>query len=423
MRIKQIIVLFFMIVSTILVSCKSRNDKDHASHTAKIYTCSMHPQIQKTEPGNCPICGMTLIEKKDGMAGDTSELVSDVVDPTYQKFLSNIITIKPTVNEFPLTIKANGIITYDTKRIYNISSRVSGRIEKLYVKYPFQPITKGQKLFEIYSPELLTAQQNLIFVLTNDSLEKNLIESSREKLRLLGMKNSEITEVEKTKNPKYQITVYSDYTGYAVSKDYKTKEISSGTSTAEMSGVKANDDKTQQLSLTEGMYVEQGETVLKIVNTDIVWALLKVYNSDYSFLKTNQKAEIYADNKENAAFTGAVNFIATLNENDNKMVNVRIYVSNSEKNFKIGQLVTSVIYAGEHKGIWVPKKSVLDLGRKKIVLVKSKNVFSARIVATGAVYSDWIEIVSGLGITDEIASNAQFFAGSESFINILNHEK
>jgi len=415
MKIKYFI-LFIAFVSALAVSsCKQKKDNSD-SHKGKLYTCSMHPQVLKTEPGNCPICGMKLVEKKNVMEGESDSTLRDVVSPTSQKILSQIKTTKPVYNEFPLVIKVNGSITYDTRNINNQSARVSGRIEKLYIKYKYQPVIKGQKLFEIYSPDLLTAQQNLIFLLENDSNETELIESAKEKLRLLGMSDAEIKEVEKAGKPKYQITVYSNYSGYIVNKDFINSENSSENKNSSMASITAKTGSSDDLGIKEGMYLDQGATVFKVVNNSTVWALLKIYNSDYPYLKTGQKTEIYTDNKETPSFTGVLNFLETFNSGNDKSVNARIYIDNSSKKYKIGQLVTANVYAENHKGIWVPKVSVLDLGKRKVVIIKSKNTFETKLVTTGTTYGDLIEIISGIDTANIIASNAQFLIDSESFI-------
>jgi membrane fusion protein, copper/silver efflux system len=415
MKIKYFI-LFISIVSALAVSsCKQKKDGSD-SLKGKIYTCSMHPQILRSEPGNCPICGMKLVEKKDVMEGKADSTLNDVVSPTYQKILSQVKTTKPVYDEFPVVIKVNGTITYDTRYINNISARVSGRIEKNYIKYKFQAVTKGQKLFEIYSPDLLTAQQNLIFLLENDSSETELIQSAREKLILLGMNNDEIKDVEKTEKPKYQITVYSDYSGYIVNKDYINSDDKSESTNSSMSGATTKAGTSDDLTIKEGMYLNQGETVFKVVNNSSVWALLKIYNSDYPYLKTGQKTEIYTDNKETPSFTGTLNYLETFNTGNDKSVNARVYMDNSSKKYKIGQLITASVYGENQKGIWVPKGSVLDLGKRKIVIIKTKDTFGTKEVTTGTTYNDWIEIKTGLDTTNVIASNAQYLIDSESFI-------
>lgn len=422
MKYKKVILIVFILAVALLPSCKDKHGS-HDAHAAKLYTCSMHPQVIKTEPGNCPICGMTLVEKMDCMAGDTLSGMQSVISPAYQKFLFSQKTIKPVEKSVPVEIYANGIISYDTRSISNISARVSGRIEKLFIKYSFQQVIKGQKLFEIYSPDLLTAQQNLLYLIKNDSSETSLIEASKEKLRLLGMKENEITEVVKSGKSKYLVSVYSDYTGYVVNKDYANDLNESGKKTSGMSVGSADNTPDNSISIREGSYVTQGETMFKIINNSSVWALLKIVLNDYSLVKTNQKAEIFSGDKTEPAFKGIVNFIEIPNPDNQKTVNVRVFVNNSDKKFKIGQLVSAKIYSGDHSGKWIPSKSVLDLGKRKIVFVKKDNLFVAKVVTIGITYQNWTEIISGIDLADEIASNAQFFTDSESFIKTLDDEK
>ena len=411
MRTKYFILLFVVIAILAGVSCRQKKD-GNASGKGKIYTCSMHPEVLRTEPGNCPICGMKLVEKKDVIAGNADSALANIVSPTYQKILSGIQTTKPVSDEFPIVIKTNGTITYDTRNINNISARVGGRIEKIYIRYKYQEVVKGQKLYEIYSPDLVTAQQNLLYLLENDNSETQLIEAAREKLRLLGMSNAEIKDVEKSGKPNSQITVYSEYSGYVVNKDFQDAENTKSS----MAAGKTTTDADGGLSIKEGAYVEQGEMLFKIVNNTTVWALLKIYNSDYAFLKTGQKTEIFTGDKENPAFTGTLNYLDIFNAGNDKSVNARVYVDNGSKKFKIGQLVTATVYAGKHNGIWVPKASVLDLGKRKIVIIKENGYFGTKVVTTGLTYSDRTEIKSGLDTTNVIASNAQFLIDSESFI-------
>ena len=400
-----------------MIAASCRQKKEGGDEVkGKIYTCSMHPQILETKPGNCPICGMKLVEKKEILIGNYDSSLADVVSPTYQKILSGIKTTKPVSGTFPVIINVNGKITYDTRNINNISARVGGRIEKIYIKYKFQPVVKGQKLFEIYSPELLTSQQNLLYLLENDSGEAALIDAAREKLRLLGMKDPEIKEIEKSGKPAYSITVYSEYSGYILNKDFINSENDPDISATSAMSDNASSKMNDALDIKEGMYVEQSETLFKIVNNSTVWALLKIYNNDYPFLKTGLKTEIFLEDKNTPAFTGVLNYLETFNSGNDKSVNARVYIDNSSKKYKAGQLVTAAVYAGNHKGIWVPVTSVLDLGKRKIVILKTKKYFATRTVTTAITYNDLVEIKSGLEISDEIASNAQFLIDSESFI-------
>ncbi|MEI6765307.1 MAG: HlyD family efflux transporter periplasmic adaptor subunit [Bacteroidota bacterium] len=421
MKNKFFILLITLITAIVVSSCNGRHGGD-AQHSHKTYTCSMHPQVIRSEPGNCPICGMTLVEKKSGMEGDTLTGLETVLGATFQKFLSTLDTVKPVKLELPVAIKANGIIIYDTRFINNISSRVDGRIDKLYVRYSFQPVVKGQKLFEIYSPELMTAQQDLLFLIKNDSKESDLINSAREKLRLLGMNETELKEVENSGKPKNLVAIFSNYSGYVVGRDF-SGNISATPESKGMSEKGNNIKSTESISIKEGMYVTQGETVFKVVSNESVWALLSVNNSDIAAIKTGQNAEIFVGGTAAPAYKGIINYIEATNPDNNRFVNVRVYMNNTGRQFKIGQLVTAKIEAGNHTGLWVPKNAILNLGKQKIALVKSGNVFVPAVVTTGLVNGDRIEITSGIDAETVITSNAQFMADSESFIKTVSHER
>ena len=181
------ILLLLFVVLMVLFSCKEKKVSDHTQHQgmnmdsavtdenqnmensaeAAVYTCSMHPQIIRDKPGDCPICGMDLVKKTtDNKKIDGLDL-STLLKPTNEFVISSVpVTTLERINE-RIEVDALGTVAYDTRHAGTISARVSGRIEKLYVRYRFQKISAGQKVLDIYSPELLTAQQNLLFLIKN----------------------------------------------------------------------------------------------------------------------------------------------------------------------------------------------------------------------------------------------------------------
>src|SRR5690606_28561843 len=118
--------------------------------------------------------------------------------------------------------EAQGIVTYDTRNIYTIPSQIGGRLEKVFLKYPFQTVKKGQKVAEIYSPELLTAQRELLFLLENDSQNEALIKGARERLRLLGASESQINYLVQKRQPQNTFSIYSPYNGYVIADTQQT---------------------------------------------------------------------------------------------------------------------------------------------------------------------------------------------------------
>src|SRR5690348_1745259 len=156
----------FVLFAFLLASC---GDHKHAEQ-ADTYTCPMHPTVISDKPGVCPVCGMDLVRKaREGEAVQITEDLAKLIKSPNEVVASKIKTIKPTYEAMEGSTEATGIVTYDSRNIYTISARVSGRLEKVYLKYQFQKVAKGQKILEIYSPELVAAQRELLYLLSSDS--------------------------------------------------------------------------------------------------------------------------------------------------------------------------------------------------------------------------------------------------------------
>ncbi|PKP05314.1 MAG: hypothetical protein CVU11_01255 [Bacteroidetes bacterium HGW-Bacteroidetes-6] len=416
-------ILLLIAVCLTWLSCNSKHDSNN-KHSHVIYTCSMHPQIRETKPGNCPICGMVLVEKSMESTTDTFSGLGDVLEPTYSSFLSGQKVISADSMEFPVVFDESGILTYDTRYISTISSRIGGRIEKLYIRYTYQFVSMGQRLFDIYSPELLTEQENLLFLTKNDSTETELINSVKRKLLLSGMQEAEIRTVLKTGVPMYSVPFYSPASGYIVPQDEAEK---TGTMPVKNKGMNNMGGKKEpqyiRSEIREGDYIDKGQTVFNVADNRHLWAVIKVHADVFALLKEGMKADIFIQGSEDKAYNGMINYIESPNPEDSKMVNIRVYITNPNGLFKVGQLVSARIYTGVHRGLWVPRTSVLDLGKNNIVFCKEKSVFRPRKVVTGLKYGEWTEILSGITRTDSIAENAQALTDNDSFINTGKDDK
>ncbi|MEI6508077.1 MAG: HlyD family efflux transporter periplasmic adaptor subunit [Bacteroidota bacterium] len=392
----------FMLFIQVFLSC---NNLDKKKIVAKdFYTCPMHLQIKQELAGICPICKMDLVEESSLQLHHINVKVDDLIKATNESVLSEIKIIKPIHSSITKTIHAKGVIGYDTRKFNTISSRYKGRIEKLYIRFRFEKVSIGQKLFDIYSPEITTAQQNLIYLESNSSTSKQMIENAKQKLVLLGLTDEQIRDVETNKNILRVVSVYSSFNGYVFenkdmipAKEEMGKEIQSG---------------ENSLSVKEGMYVEAGQQVFKIVNTEEVWALIKVLADDIALVKTNQIVTLATENAECKA---KVDLIEPFYEAGNKALNVRIHVANANSKFKINQWVDAQIETGELSGMWVPKTAVLDMGKQKIVFLKKEKSFIVHEVKTGVVNEGMIQVISGIDEQSEIAEHAQYLIDSESF--------
>src|SRR3990167_10429578 len=201
---------------------KSNDQQDHL-HQPDIYTCSMHPEINQDKPGNCPICGMTLVKKQPLGQGVKSTSIENLLKRTDNFIVGNFKTTTPKDTTINSEINLPGIVVYDPNSSINIVARTSGRIEKMYVNYKYQKVAKGQKLFDIYSPELLTEQQNFIYLISNDAENQSIITASKQKLLLYGMTLSQINTLASAKRVNPVISIYSSASGIIQGTESMTK--------------------------------------------------------------------------------------------------------------------------------------------------------------------------------------------------------
>jgi len=338
-----------------------------------------------------------------------------LLQPTSGYAISGIAAITLIKSEEAIEINALGYTAYNTTEVGAISARVNGRIEKLYVKYRYQLIKKGQKIMDIYSPELLTAQQNLLFLLKNDPANNSLIGAAKEKLLLLGFSSQQLQQLINTQKTLFTVSVYSSYSGHI--HEAQGKEM--GGSTEVVPAMNNNTSiTTQELSLKEGMYLQKGQTVFKVYNPNKVWALLNIYPSDQSFIKVGNKVTIVPEANPDKILNSSIYFIEPFFRPGSKTLTARINIDNSVLQLPIGSQVQATIFSNPLNAEWLPKEAVLSLGLESVVFVKSGNGYKAQKITTGVSYKKLIQIKGGITVIDSVAANAQFLMDSEGFIKI-----
>jgi len=403
---------FSLIVAVLFFSCKEKKTATVAKQEVKteIYACPMHPQIIRDKPGNCPICGMELVRKDVNGMQITNIDLNTLLMPTNSFVVSSIPVTTLQQGEQEIEIDALGTVAYDTREVGAISSRVTGRIEKLYIRYRYQKISKGQKILDIYSPELATGQQNLLFLLKNDPQNTSLISSTKQRLLLLGLTSLQIEQIIKNQRPSLSITVYSHYSGHIHEAGTGNQM---GTQPGEMRDI---GNITEELSIKEGMYIQKGQNVFSVYNPDKAWALLNIYADMQSLVKAGNAARLTPETSPSKNFRAFINFIEPFYRKDSKTLTVRVPFDNSSLQIPIGSQVKATIFGNSKNAKWLPKESVVSLGLDKIVFLKDDGGFRAHKVETGLDYKNRIQIISGLNIQDSVAVNAQFLMDSESFI-------
>lgn len=378
-----------------------------------LYTCSMHPEIIRDKPGDCPICGMHLVKKESTSKEIHGVSLHTLLQPTNSYAISAISSTTLSSREEPIEINAFGYTAYNTNEVGAISARITGRIEKLYVRYRYQPIKKGQRIMDIYSPELLTAQENLLFLMKNDSSNNSLINAAKEKLLLLGFPNEQLLQVVNTRKTLFTVPVYSSYSGHVHDAASMNSAVPEAVAMSEATSI-----TTQELNLREGMYLQKGQTVFKVYNPKKVWALLNIYPSDQAFIKVGNKVKIVPEAKPDKDFIGTIYFIEPFFRPGSKTLTARVIVDNSILQLPIGSQLHATIFSNPITAEWLPKDAILSLGLEKVVFVKKGNGYKTQRVETGVTHKNLIQVTGGITVADSVATNAQFLMDSESFIKI-----
>jgi len=421
-----LVTLMFALLVAVATSCNK--GKEEAAH--ETYTCPMHPTVISDQPGTCPVCGMDLVRKaRPGEEVEITEDLAKLIKSPNESVVASIRTIKGEYKSLPVSTEALGVVTYDTRNIYTIPTRMGGRLEKVYLKYAFQQVSKGQKVAEIYSPELLTAQRELLFLLENDAENQALIQGATERLKLLGATQAQINDLVKSKDPKNTFAIYSPYDGYIISERQQAPVApspaatpstgggmndgmgaSSGVSAPPMSGQPAN---TGDGLIREGSYVASGQTLFTVVNPSALRIELNIAATLTGTVRKGGKVMLDFGDQHNDA--GTIDFVQPFFNKGQDFLTVRVYTQHTDR-LHIGHLVKAVIEGQAVEALWVPREAVVHLGVEDVVFVKEKNVFRAKKVVTGVRTGGYVEIREGLSSAHDIAGNAQYLVDSESFI-------
>ncbi len=382
---------------------ETHTDSTRAEVPHQGFTCPMHPQIQSSKPGICPICGMALERIKTDNE-PLSLSLEMLLKPANQAVVANVPMVHMAQREEDLELKVLGTVEYDPLYAQNISSKVSGRITKLYVQYRYQKINQGQPIMEIYSKELLEAQNNYLFLLKTDPGNSSLIAATRQKLLLAGMSRGQIEKITQSGKALFAITVFSNASGVAREDNPTNKEqvILSGAASP--------------LTLKEGMYVEKGQTLFNIINPSKGRIALQIFPQHQDIMKQGDTVRIYPESQPGSDFRATIAEIVPYYQPQSKTLIARIPFDNRNKKLPIGSTVRAKVFTGYKNAHWLPEEAVISLGLDKVVFVREQDGFIARKIQTGIVSKHLVQILDGLQTNEAVAANAGFLVDSESFI-------
>lgn len=379
--------LFAAILITI-ISCHTKKKELVQKITTNYYTCSMHPQIMKPLPGKCPICGMQLIVVQKIAAANDDEIKLT----NQQMILGNIYTDTIKNGSVGDQLALTATLNFNQNKTSSVSSRVAGRIEKLYFKTIGAYLKKGDKLFDIYSEELNNAKQEYLLSLEQKITLGNatinfdkLIRAAKNKLLLWGLSEIQIIELEKNKQAKTASTFYSNSSGYITSMDIK-----------------------------EGDYVMDGGTIVRLANLESLWVEAQVYSSQLSYINRKAIATVQITDMPEKIFEGTIEFVNPEIIADTRINLIRISIPNKNNQLKPGMPAHVFIKNPTHNSLMLPADAVLHNASGAMVWVQtSPNVFKSKMVETGLEINDMIEIKSGLRSNEIVVTSGAYLLNSE----------
>ncbi len=371
----------------------------------KVYTCPMHPFITSDHPGTCSVCGMTLVEQgKRPLVNDPTcslHTPGEVTLSPQEQVMANVSLASVSKRDFSTEINVPGKVAWDERSLTRVSSRVAGRIERLYVNFTGAGVRNGQPLLDIYAPELVSAQNEYLVTLGGgkpaqdavpteaDGMMSSLRDAARRRLANWGMSSRQIAELERTRRPRSVVTV-----------------------TASASGV-----VTERL-VTVGQYVNEGTPLFALASTSRLWVIAEMFEQDVTRIVPGAAAAITTEAVPGKPFRGTVAFIDPAVNPETRTLRVRIDVNNSGELLKPEMFVKVAIRGKASSGLAVPESAVLVSGDRSLVWVARKGgVFSPRVVTIGRKDNGYREVVSGVSLGETIAATGGFLLDSESQLN------
>jgi Cu(I)/Ag(I) efflux system membrane fusion protein len=382
----------FAIGKLIFSGSSSFNTDQHQNETIEEHwTCSMHPQIDMPTFGQCPICGMDLIPKEKNNGEETA--LNSFLMSKNAMALANIQTL--VVGEKLMnmsegnSISLSGKIKANDKASAIQTAHFGGRLERLKYKSVGEYVSKGSLIATVYSPELVTAQNEFIEALDIKNEQPELFLAVRNKLKNWKISEKQIQQIENDKKVITNFNMYANVSGYI-----------------------------DEILVEEGNHVKEGSPLFKVSNLASVWAVFDVYEQDIKQFKKGQQLIIKVNAYPEKEFEAKIDFINPILNTKTRTVEVRATLSNAKKLLKPGMLLRSRVLlskknnsVNKQSSIEIPKKAVMWTGKRSIVYVKTdknKPVFELREIDLGNRVGDSYQVLKGIKNGDEIVVNGTF---------------
>lgn len=374
-------------VFSLFASCKSK--KELPNDTGTYYTCSMDPQVVEHKPGKCPICHMALTK----VTKSKNEKIDEIELSEQQIQLGNIKTDTIRDGTIGDQLLLTATLNFDQMRSSSVSSRVMGRIEKLYFKNLGDYVKPGVPLYGIYSEELNNAKQEYLLVLDKKKVFGNetiidfeqLVQSAKNKLLLWGMSEIQVQELARLKKADPTTTFYSTATGFITT-----------------------------LDIREGDYVMEGGTIVKLADLSTLWAEAQVYTSQLASIDRNSIAFVQLPDFDGKEIKGKIEFMNPEINPDTRINLIRIAIPNPGNQLKPGMPAYVLLKSPPRRSLTLPIDAVIRDGNGATIWIKTaNNTFKSVMVQTGLENDDRIEIRSGLKAGDVVVISGAYLLNSE----------
>ncbi len=378
----KIFIITFLVV-IMMTACTQK--KEQAQVAAETYTCPMHPQIIRDKPGTCPICGMDLVKVNGSGINDQAIMLSES-----QIKLANITTTLTRRETLGESTVLTGRLAVDEDKTEVISSRTQGRIEKLYIRDVGQAVSKGQKLYDIYSEQLLTLQQEYLLALRQlEELKqdryKTFVSAAERKLLLFGMTKGQLNQLRISRQTSATISFLSPVAGVV-----------------------------GRIDAIEGQYVNEGGSLYRIEQLNTIWVDVDLYPGEIELVKKGDVIDVRVDGFENSPVKGTVTFLNPQYRNGSQIVTLRAVISNESGQFRPGMLGTVVLSHSEKQAVALPIDAVIRDGKgAHIWVLENDGAFRPRMVKTGIENFEKVEITEGVSERENVVITGAYLLYGE----------
>ena len=373
----------FLILVLATLSCSDKKQSEgkedtHHHEQSVTYTCSMHPQITQDAPGSCPICGMALIEKDQNTSG---------TDPSTLSFTEEALSLMK-VETFSVgqsvgqatSKELSGRIQVDETTVFDQTAKYSGRVERLLVHSNGEMIRKGQKIAEIFSPEIYKAQKELLIAAGSKSSQPQYYQAVLEKLRIMKFSDQWIDALESRGESQASFDLVAEIGGTLI-----------------------------DLAVSEDDAVKKGQLLYTSADLSSVWAQLDGHENDLERISVGQRVLLKSPNLLTFRSEGAISFIDQVINDKTRTYNIRVEVSNESGVLKPGMFVQATLEPRESNGLQIPTSAVLWTGKRSLVYVQiTSSSFELREVEVGQEDSEFYTVLSGLSEGESVVVDGAF---------------